>query len=214
MERLLRRVGQDAPGKVSRAGRIGFQIPRFSSAVTLCNIILEDFVNRKLVRTLASFSFALTVTTGSAQESQNGTSNAGLGLVKSLAGNWEGTTPDGKPLHVSYSPVSNGSAVLERRLAGGEAEMVTLYSANGNRVVVTHYCSAGNQPQMQTAPLSSSPKKLSFVFVSATNLASQAAGHMVGLGLTFVDKDHLIQEWTWSEAGKASTEVDHLTRKS
>jgi hypothetical protein len=175
---------------------------------------LEDFVNRKLICTLTSFSLALAAITGWAQEPQKSTSNAGFDVMKSLAGNWEGATPDGKALHVSYSVVSNGSAVMERRSEGGAVEMVTLYSANGNRVVVTHYCSAGNQPQMQTAPLSGSPQRLSFIFVRATNLASQAAGHMIGLGLTFVDNDHLIQAWTWSEAGKASTEVDHLTRKS
>jgi len=171
-------------------------------------------MNRKPIRAFVVFALSLIAATLSAQEAPTATSNAGFDLVKSLAGNWEGRMPEGQPLHVSYSLVSNGFAVLERRLAGGEGEMLTLYSANGNRVAVIHYCSFGNQPQMQTAPLSASPRKLSFVFVRATNLASKATGHMVGLGLTFVDKDHLVQEWTWSEAGKVSTEVDHLTRKS
>lgn len=171
-------------------------------------------MDSRLLRTIVGLSLASFATIGWAQEPQKSNSNAGFDLVKSLAGNWEGTTPDGQPLHVSYSLISNGSAVMERRLAGGEAEMVTLYTADGNRVAVTHYCSAGNQPQMQTAPISSRPQKLSFTFVRATSLASKTTGHMVGLGLTFVDKDHLIQKWTWSEAGKTSTEVDHLSRKS
>lgn len=171
-------------------------------------------MRRKLISTFASLSLALVTAAGRAQEPTGVKGNAGFDLVKSLAGNWEGATPEGRPLHVSYSLVSNGSAVLERRLEGGEAEMVTLYSANGNRVVVTHYCSAGNQPQMQTAPISGSPQELSFVFVRATNLVSKATGHMVGLKLALADRDHMVQEWTWSEGGKTSTAADHLTRKS
>ena len=168
---------------------------------------------RTLISISAGLSLAFLASAGWAQEPQGSKSNAGLDLVKSLDGDWEGRTPEGQPLHVSYSVVSNGSAVMERRLAGSDAEMVTLYSANRDRVAVTHYCTAGNQPQMQTAPLSGSPQQLTFVFVRATNLASKAAGHMAGLKLVLVNRDHLIQEWTWSEAGKTSTEVDHLTRK-
>src|ERR1700719_4268273 len=103
--------------------------------------------------------------------------SVGFDQLKPLVGEWEGQA-GGKTMHVSYQLVSGGTALLERLSMGGEPEMVTLYSPDGDRLVVTHSCSAGNQPHMRTEPVSNGAKQFSFNFVSATNLATPAAGHM------------------------------------
>ena len=72
--------------------------------------------------------------------------------LKSLAGNWEGKDSSGSPVKINYKVISNGSVVMEYLEPTKEPEMVTMYSVDGDRIVVTHYCSAGNQPTMQTAP--------------------------------------------------------------
>jgi hypothetical protein len=78
---------------------------------------------------------------------------------------------------------------------------------------MTHYCNAGNQPQMRTLPLTRMSKVLSFNFVRATNLQSPEAGHMDHLLVTLLDKDHFSQAWTWKEKGKVSTIVFRFARK-
>jgi hypothetical protein len=139
--------------------------------------------------------------------------NAGFAKVKTLVGEWEGKANDGKAIQVSYRLVSGGTALMEVLHHGDETEMVTLYTADGDRVAVTHYCSANNQPRMQTAPISSSPQKLEFSFVGATNLAGPAAGHMHDLAVRFEDQDHFTQDWTWRDNGKDKTETYHFARK-
>lgn len=151
----------------------------------------------------------------SAQETMKPKTNTGFDQLKSLAGEWEGTNAEGKAVHVVYEVASNGSALMERLHPSAETEMVTMYSSDGDRLAMTHYCSSGNQPQMHTAAVSGTSQKFTFDFVRATNLASPGAGHMGKLVVTLQDHDHFTQEWTWMEGGKpAHTEVLHFTRKS
>lgn len=77
-----------------------------------------------------------------------------------------------------------------------EPEMVTMFHLDGPVLMVTHYCSAGNQPRMVASSISH-PKEIAFTFKDATNLASPTAGHMRGLVLTLVDADHHKQSWTF-----------------
>ena len=139
--------------------------------------------------------------------------NPGFEKLKTLVGEWEGKTAEGKDGQASYRLVSSGTALMETLSPGGEPEMVTMYTADGKRVAVTHYCSANNQPRMQTAPLSASQQKLDFTYVGATNLASPTAGHMHHLVVTFEDDDHFSQDWTWKDKGKEQVESFKFTRK-
>jgi hypothetical protein len=151
----------------------------------------------------------------SSQEMPKLKTNAGFEQLKSLAGEWEGVNAEGKPAYVEYQVVSNGSALMERLHPAAESEMMTMYSADGQRVAVTHFCNVGNQPQMQTEALSGPTQKFTFNFVRATNLDSLSAGHMQKLVVTIQDHDHLTQEWSFIENGKVThTEVLHFTRKN
>ncbi len=133
--------------------------------------------------------------------------------MKSLVGEWQGKSLDGHSAKVSYTLVSNNSALMERLAMGGESEMVTMYHPDGDHLMMTHYCSAQNQPRMRSQKGSSEVKSLVFDLVDVTNLSTPDAGYMRRLVLTFVDQDHLTQEWTWSEKGKDGTVVIRLERK-
>lgn len=141
-------------------------------------------------------------------------SNPGFEQLKSLVGDWDRKAPDGVPIHLSYKLVSGGSALIETLKKEGEAEMVTVYHADGNRLAVTHYCNVNNQPQMETGPISAPASQYAFTFVRATNLASPQDGHMQGLVLVLRDKDHLTEKWTFRAAGHDQTEVLEFARKS
>lgn len=131
-----------------------------------------------------------------------------------LVGEWEGTSGSGDSVKLTYTLVSGGSALMERMQPSKEEEMITMYTVEGDRLRVTHYCSMGNQPEMETAAISGKPNKFTFELTTVKGLKTPDEGHMTGLVLTMVDKDHLTQEWTFIENGKKESNVFKYTRKS
>src|SRR3989304_4359988 len=77
---------------------------------------------------------------------------AGVGRLKTLVGEWEGTTENGARVRASYKLASNGTAILETLQTAGESEMITVYYRDADHLMLTHYCSEGNQPRMRTTP--------------------------------------------------------------
>jgi hypothetical protein len=133
-----------------------------------------------------------------------------LDKLKSLAGNWEGKSTDGKAIRASYKLVSGGTAVAETLSAEGEPDMLTVYHLNGGQLMMTHYCSMGNQPRMQAD--SADGKTIAFHFVDGTNLSGADAPHMNDLTITFNDANHITQEWAM-KGGPMEKVVFHLERK-
>jgi hypothetical protein len=133
--------------------------------------------------------------------------------MKSLVGEWQGKSLDGKTAKVTYTLVSDNSALMEKLVVGGESEMVTMYHPDGDHLMMTHYCSAHNQPRMRSQKVPVEIKDIIFDLVDVTNLSTPDAGHMKKLVLTFVDQDHFTQEWTWREKGKESAVIIRFERK-
>jgi hypothetical protein len=115
--------------------------------------------------------------------------------IKSLVGEWEATTPQG-PASVSYELISNGTAV-EERLGVHNEEMVSIYHMNGDKLMMTHYCSFNNQPRFEAAV---DGDTITFHYVDATNLPNESSPHITGLVLNFKDADHFTQQWSSSAA--------------
>jgi hypothetical protein len=137
---------------------------------------------------------------------------AAFAKIKSLAGNWEAETEKGK-VTSSYEVVSNGSAVLEKINVPGESEMVTVYHLDGSRLVLTHYCTAGNQPRMQAEAYDPESNQLVFKFAGGDNLSDPNTGHMHNAVLKFSGPDAFTAVWTFHKDGKAAfTENIQYTR--
>ena len=132
--------------------------------------------------------------------------------MKSLVGEWKGTSMDGKSATITYTLVSDNSALMERLAMAGESEMVTIYHPDGDHLMMTHYCSAHNQPRMRSQAVSPEIKNLTFDLVDVTNLSSPDAGHMKKLVVTFSDRDHFTQEWIWIQKGREGAEVIYFER--
>jgi hypothetical protein len=133
--------------------------------------------------------------------------------MKSLAGEWQGKSLDGNTAKVTYTLVSDNSALMEKLVVGGESEMVTMYHPDGDHLMMTHYCSAHNQPRMRSQKVPMEIKNIIFDVVDVTNLVTPDSGHMKKLVLTFADQDHFTQEWTWGEKGTESAVVIRFERK-
>ena len=132
--------------------------------------------------------------------------------LKTLVGEWEANTQQGKA-HLSYELTGGGTALVERESGDSEPGMTTIYHLDGTRLILTHYCMAGNQPRMQARTFNPESGELQFTFLDATNLASPGAGHMQNVRLRFVDNNHLETEWQFYENGKQKfSETAQYTR--
>jgi hypothetical protein len=133
--------------------------------------------------------------------------------VKALAGNWQGKASDGRPVHINYKVVSGGTAVMESIEEGPGNQMVTLYYLDGDHLMMTHFCTAGNQPRMRADSSTRSTRGIKFTFVDATNLSGPEAGHMQGHSITWKDASHISQQWSWREKGEEKVNTFDLQRQ-
>lgn len=133
--------------------------------------------------------------------------------LKTLTGSWEGKNSEGKPIQVSFRDTAGGSALMSEIMGEGHDNMISMIHLDGpNRLLITHYCSAGNQPRM-AASTSSDGKTITFDFLDATNLATPEAGHMQRVVFTIVDANHHTEDWTFAAApGKEMKEFFDLKR--
>lgn len=79
--------------------------------------------------------------------------------------------------------------------------------------MLSHYCSAGNQPRMRAEVPAGEIKSLDFKFVDATNLKKATDGHINHMTIKFQDKDHVTVIWNWRENGQDSPLTINLERK-
>ena len=132
-------------------------------------------------------------------------SNPGFDKMKTLVGTWSGKDSEGKAVMASYKLVSAGTSIMEKLDMNETPEaMVTMYTANGEKLMMTHYCSMGNQPRMKTDKVAADASKMTFTMFDATNLASAKDAHMTKLIVMFKDADHFSQEWSMTQDGKVA----------
>lgn len=136
--------------------------------------------------------------------------------LKSLAGSWEGKDSKGRPLGVFFRDVARGSTLMsEIRKEGYDKVMISMISMihldGPNRLLLTHYCSGGNQPRM-AATTSPDGKTITFDFFDATNLATPEDGHFRRIVFTIVDANHHTEEWYGIDHGKEAKDLFDLHR--
>ena len=133
--------------------------------------------------------------------------------LKSLNGSWEGKNSIGNPVQVSYRMTAGGSALMSEIVGHGET-MISMINFDGpNRLLLTHYCTVGNQPRMQ-ASASPDGKTITFNFLDATNLDNPQSGHMDHVVIALLGPDHHTEEWNFIDHGKEIKEFLDLTRKN
>ncbi len=135
--------------------------------------------------------------------------------LKNLVGEWQGSREDGSTATAIYRLSANGSVLVEEfDVIDREGyDMSTMYHLDGDRLMLTHYCMAKNQPRMKADLTSSDLNTLRFSFLDATNMKSPEDGHMHSAVFRFVDENEMKQSWTFRKDGKDSfTEVIRFER--
>jgi hypothetical protein len=163
------------------------------------------------MKTIARIAFVIVLASAAALAQSD--AQKSFTQLKSLEGSWEGKNTQGMPLDVSFRDTADGSAVMSEIRGHGPENMITMFHLDGpNKLLVTHYCSAGNQPRMQ-ASTSPDGKTITFTFMDATNLSAPDAGHMQQLVIAVLDPNHHTEDWTFLDHGKEMKEFFDLHRK-
>jgi len=163
----------------------------------------------KSIRIAAVLTITLAATAAFAQSD----AQKSFTQLKSLAGSWDGKNSEGKPLQVSFRETAGGSALMSEIHGTGHEDMISMINLDGpNKLLMTHYCGAGNQPRMQ-ASASPDGKTITFTFFDGTNI-TPGAGHMQSMVLTVLDGNHHTEDWTFIDNGKEMKQFFDLRRKS
>jgi hypothetical protein len=134
--------------------------------------------------------------------------------LKALAGTWEGHATTVPPMadmgsnanmQVTLRVTSRGNALVHEMKAAGTADdptrydhPVTMLYLDGDRLLLTHYCDAGNRPRM-VARSSPDGKRVEFDFLDLSGGTEH--GHMDHAVFTIVDANHHFEDWTYIMPG-------------
>jgi hypothetical protein len=147
-------------------------------------------------------------TVGLAQsDAQKSDAQKSFDKLKTLAGSWKGhvtTLPpepdiEGKLVQATLRVTSMGNALMhEMTGAGRPDDPITMLYVDGDRLLLTHYCDAGNRPRM-VGKMSPDGKTVEFDFLDVSG--STQYGHMDHAVFTFLDANHHSEDWTYMNPG-------------
>jgi hypothetical protein len=133
--------------------------------------------------------------------------------LKTLAGTWHATVTTDPPVKemgngamgdVTLRVTSRGNALVHEMGEKGKDDPtkydhpVTMFYLDNDRLVLTHYCDAGNRPRM-AARTSPDGKTLEFDFLDVAG--NTQYGHMEHAVFTFIDANHHTEDWTFRMKG-------------
>ena len=147
------------------------------------------------------------------------------GMLRSLAGTWDSyiVGQEGSENTITYHVTGGGAVVWEEFLGAdpvaGEdglfgGEMASAYHMDGEALMMTHYCGAGNQPRMRAVSWDGDSRTLSFDFLDVTHLLEPDDYHTTQLDIVFEDEDHVELWFRGQQAGEQTpNQVHRLTRR-
>ena len=134
--------------------------------------------------------------------------------LKTLAGSWQASVTTDPPMkdmgngektEVLLRVTSRGNALVHEM---GELKSkdnptkydhpVTMFYLDNDRLILTHYCDAGNRPRM-AARVSPDGKTVEFDFLDVAG--NTQYGHMEHAVFTFIDANHHTEDWTFKMKG-------------
>jgi len=162
---------------------------------------------------LSTLAFAQSSEHKSADSPKPTPAKQSFDTMKTLAGVWLGPVKveppmpemDDKPLRVSMRVTSRGNALVHEMNEDKPQvdptsydHPVTMFYLDGDRLLLTHYCDAGNRPRM-AARVSPDGKTVEFDFIDVAG--STEPGHMNHAVFTIIDSNHHTEDWTYLMPG-------------
>ena len=125
--------------------------------------------------------------------------------MKTLAGSWEGTVM-GIPINFTIRAASSGTAILHEGNTekGVPNHEITMFYVEGDRLLATHYCDAGNRSNME-GKMSADGKSLEFNFLDVAG--STKGGLLKRMIFTTIDANKHAVEFTFIMPNGKSIEL-------
>jgi len=158
--------------------------------------------------TLGLLAFALALSAAAQSDTKKSDAQKSFDQLKTLAGTWEGhlsTVPpdpevEGKSVQLSLRVTSMGNTLMHEMKVGGRPDdPITMLYLDGDRLMLTHYCDAGNRPRM-TGKATADGKTVDFEFLDVAG--STQYGHMHHAAFTPIDANHHVEDWVFMEGDK------------
>ena len=108
--------------------------------------------------------------------------------LKTLSGSWRAVIMD-IPIDFTIRAVSSGTAILHEGNTskdGPPKQEITMFYLDGDRLLATHYCDAGNRSNME-GKLTADGKTIEFSFIDVAG--STRGGYLKDLAITMIDAD-------------------------
>jgi hypothetical protein len=116
--------------------------------------------------------------------------------MKTLAGSWQGKVME-IPINFTIRAASSGTAILHEgdTSAGGPPKHeITMFYLDGDRLLATHYCDAGNRSRWE-GKMSPDGKAIEFSFLDVAG--PTRGGYLKDMVITMIDADHHIVAFTF-----------------
>lgn len=127
--------------------------------------------------------------------------------LKSLEGQWRIAEPVSKT-EVTFELIANGSVLVEKWRMSPTRTSMTVYSLDGDRLLVTHYCPQGNAPRL--VYVTSSEKGVHrFEFLDGLNLQDAKGSHQHAFWMRFNSGDSFTRSETYIKNGEKYDASEH-----
>jgi hypothetical protein len=127
--------------------------------------------------------------------------------LRGLVGTWSFSVDGRRMADEATFRIAAGDRVLVEDMGG----MVTMYHLDGDKLLMTHYCNAGNQPRMRMTK--SDDDNIAFEMYDITNLASPTSYHSNTLNVKFDGRDRVVLTYGGKSGRKEPPQVFELKRK-
>jgi hypothetical protein len=145
-------------------------------------------------------------------------SRAAFERLKRLVGTWDATEKSNPRFNdaVTYSMTGGGNVLMEHFQSPTSAmgHMLTAYHLDVDRLVLTHFCGAGNQPRMRVKAFDDGGRHIAFEIYDITNLADPQAYHSTSVDVVFMSDDRVDLVYRGTGKGKETTQVFQLSRRA
>jgi len=108
--------------------------------------------------------------------------------LKTLAGSWQGKVMD-IPIDFTIRAASSGTTVLHEGNTSGKGppkQEITMFYVDGDRLLATHYCDAGNRSNME-GKLSADGNVITLGFLDV--VGPTRGGYLKDMEITMIDAD-------------------------
>lgn len=122
-----------------------------------------------------------------------------------LAGAWRESSTKGWSGRTEFRVLARGSVVLslfDFDDAAPRSGMASAVHLDGDRLLLTHYCEAGNQPRLVATRISPDAREIELEFLDGTGMMSRNEGHMDRVVFRFRDPNRFSSQWTWFQNGE------------